>query len=192
MVLTDIAATLSLPCHIRETNKKRESVRHGIYKTKFITQPTLTPADVITKALNDLPQALKGKSNQQGIDHIEALTKLNNILGNAPEADPAPDDLIVPTEPRQDTFDDTTKPPQIEEPISEIPIPRVMRPPERMQPEPMHKVTIDKIIPNAHTPRVQKTRSNPKSNDNRERIRNYIASKTMARIPLRKSYHTNH
>jgi hypothetical protein len=63
-----------------------------------------------------------------------------------------------------------------------------MRPLERTQPEPMHKVTIDKMIPNAQTPRVEKTKSNPNNNDNRERIRNYIASKTMAPIPLRKTY----
>ena len=177
-------------CHViyvKQTRSKRVSDT-VFFKTKFITQPTLTLADVITKALNDLTQALKGKSNQQGIDQIEALSKLNNILSNIPESDPAPDDPIVPTEPRRVTFDDTTKPPQIEEPISEIPIPRVTRPPEHMQPEPMHKVTIDKIIPNAQTPRVQKAKSNPKSNDNRERISNYIASKTMARIPLHKSY----
>jgi len=44
----------------------------------------LTPADVITKELNDLTQALKGKTNQQGLDQIEALTKLNDILSHAP------------------------------------------------------------------------------------------------------------
>jgi len=52
----------------------------------------------------------------------------------------------------------------------------------------MHKVMIDKAIPNAPTPRVKKSKSNPKSNNNRERIRNYIASKTMARIPTSNSY----
>jgi hypothetical protein len=143
------------------------------------------PADMITKALNDLTQALKGKSNQQGIDQIEALTKLNVILNNAPEPDPESYEPTIPTEPRRVTFDKTAKSPQIEEPI---PTPRVMRPLECTQPEPMHKVTIDKIIPNAQTPRVEKTKSNPNNNDNREPIRNYIASKTMARIPLRKSY----
>jgi len=68
------------------------------FKTKYITQPTLTQADVITKALNDLTQALKGKNNQQGFDQIEALTKLNDILNNAPEPYPEPDEQIVPRE----------------------------------------------------------------------------------------------
>jgi len=60
-----------------------------------------------------------------------------------------------------------------------------MRPLECTQPDPMQKVTIDKIIPNAQTPRVEKIKSNP---NNRERIRNYIASKTMTHIPTCNSY----
>ncbi len=63
-------------------------------------QPTLMPADIITKALNDLTQARKEKNNQQGIDQMEALTKLNNILNKAPELDLTPDEPTVPTEPR--------------------------------------------------------------------------------------------
>jgi len=74
------------------------------FKTKYITQPTLTPADVITKALNDLTQVLKGKTNQQGIDQIEALTKLNDILSNASEPDPAPDEPIVPMESQNESL----------------------------------------------------------------------------------------
>ena len=118
------------------------------------------------------------------------MTKLNNILSNAPEPDPTPDDPIpelqtILTEPRQVTFDETTKPPQTEVPNTEIPLPRVMEPTERKQPEPMHKVRIDKAIPNAQTPRVEKPKSNLKSNDNREQIRNYLATKSRARIPQR-------
>jgi hypothetical protein len=50
----------------------------------------------------------------------------------------------------------------------------VMKPPDHKRSDPINKVTIDKIFPNAQTPRVTKTKSNPKSNDNRERIRTYI------------------
>jgi hypothetical protein len=52
---------------------------------KYITQPTMTQADVISKALIDLTQALKGKSNQKGLEQIEALKKLDDILNNVPE-----------------------------------------------------------------------------------------------------------
>ena len=177
-------------CHIiyvKQTKSERVSDT-VFFKTKYITQPTLTPADVITKALNDLTQALKEKTNQQGIDQIEALTKLNDILSNTPEPDPTPDEPIVPMESRRVTFDETTKPPQIDKPIHKTPSPRVMGLNKRTRPEPMHKVMIDKTIQNAPTPRVEKAKSTPKSNGNRERIRSFIAQKTMARIPLRKSY----
>jgi hypothetical protein len=36
----------------------------------------MTPADTIIKALNNLTQALKGKSNAKGLEQIEALKNL--------------------------------------------------------------------------------------------------------------------
>jgi hypothetical protein len=39
--------------YVKQTKSERVSDT-VFFKTKFITQPTLTPADVITKALNDL------------------------------------------------------------------------------------------------------------------------------------------
>ena len=177
-------------CHIvyvKQTKSERVSDK-VFFKTKFITQPTMTPADVITKALNDLTQALKGRNNQQGLDQIEALTKLNDILNNLPEPEPAPDEPPTSTEPRRVTFDETTKPPQTEVSINKTPLPRVRKLMERTRQGPMHKATIDKTIPNAQTPRVEKPQTNPKSNDNRERIRRYITAKSMARIPQRNNY----
>ena len=105
------------------------------FKTKFITQPTMTPADIITKALNNLTQALKRKKNHKGLEQIEALTKLDNILNNTPEPDPMPELQAIPAEPRRVTFDTTTKPPQNEEPTTE-PHPRVKELTERTRPEP--------------------------------------------------------
>ncbi len=47
--------------YVKQT--KRERVSDTVFfKTKYITQLTMTPADIITKALNDLTQALKGKT----------------------------------------------------------------------------------------------------------------------------------
>jgi hypothetical protein len=52
-------------CHVIYVKQmKNESVSDTVFfKTKYITQPTMTPADIITKALNNLTQALKGKNN---------------------------------------------------------------------------------------------------------------------------------
>jgi hypothetical protein len=181
MVLIDITI------YVKQTRNERVSDT-VFFKTKFITQPTLTPADTIPKALNNSRQALKGKNNQQGIDQIEALTKFNDILNNTPERTPTQEEPTFPTETRRVTFDDMTKPPQVEEQIINNSILRVMKPMERKHSTPMHKVTIDKIIPNAQIPRVKITKSKPANNDTRERIRKYIASKTMARIPQRHTH----
>jgi hypothetical protein len=50
-------------CHVMYVKQtKSKIVSNTVYfKTKYIPQPTLTPADVITKVLNDLTQALKGE-----------------------------------------------------------------------------------------------------------------------------------
>jgi hypothetical protein len=64
--------------YVKQTKSERVSYT-VFFKTKFITQPTMTHADIITKALNDLTQALKGKNNHIGLEQIEALTKLDNI-----------------------------------------------------------------------------------------------------------------
>ena len=51
-------------CHViyvKQTKSERVSDT-VIFKTKYITQPTLTQADVISKALNDLTHALKEKA----------------------------------------------------------------------------------------------------------------------------------
>ncbi len=77
-------------CHViyvKQTKSKRVSDT-VFFKTKYITQPTMTPADTITKALNDLTQALKGKSNAKGLEQIKALKKLDAVLNNTPEMTP--------------------------------------------------------------------------------------------------------
>ncbi len=55
------------------------------FKHKYVTQPTLTPADMLVKALNGLTQALKGKSNLEGLEQIESLKRLKEILTNPPQ-----------------------------------------------------------------------------------------------------------
>ena len=71
----------------------------------------MTPAEVITRALNDLTQTLKGKSNKTELDQIEALKKLDNILNNKLETAPTLRESTIPDQ-RRVTFDKATKPPQ--------------------------------------------------------------------------------
>jgi hypothetical protein len=98
-------------CHViyvKQTKSERISDT-VFFKTKYLTQPTLTPADVISKALIDLTQALKGNCNQKGIDQIEALKRLNTILNNKHDVP------ITPIETNQIqrmvTFDETVNAP---------------------------------------------------------------------------------
>jgi hypothetical protein len=63
----------------------------------------MTLADIITEALNDPTQALKGKNNVKGLDQIKTLKKLNDILNNTLVT--APTQRENPAlEPRQETF----------------------------------------------------------------------------------------
>ena len=155
------------------------------FKTKYLTQPTLSPADVISKALIDLTQALKGKSNQKGIDQIEALKRLDTILNNKPEIIPTPMD----TNPiqRRVTFDEAAKAPVEMEPREISVAPRANEQPQRMRTEPIHAAVVEKTIPKVPTPRVpSKTITKeitPARIETRERIRKYLESKTMAWIP---------
>ena len=61
---------LNFDCSAIERNERKLNRSNPIatlkFKNKYITQPTVTQADTIVKALDDLTQALKGKTNQQG------------------------------------------------------------------------------------------------------------------------------
>jgi hypothetical protein len=77
------------------------------FKTKYITQPTLTLTDVIIKALNDLTQALKRKNNMKGLEQIESLQKLEDILNNSLKMFSTPLES-TPHENRRVTFNQAT------------------------------------------------------------------------------------
>ena len=78
------------------------------FKHKYITQPCVTSADQIVKAINNLTWALKGKNNVEGLEQMEAIQKLKELLTKAPiqEEEPAQ----VEPEPRV-TFEPSVKPP---------------------------------------------------------------------------------
>ncbi|KAL7523689.1 LOW QUALITY PROTEIN: hypothetical protein ACHAWF_000626, partial [Thalassiosira exigua] len=65
--------------YFAETGAKRGS-ESVIFKHKYITSPTVTPADAIVQAAKQLADALKGNIPpplvKSGIDHIKALTNI--------------------------------------------------------------------------------------------------------------------
>jgi hypothetical protein len=66
-------------------NSKRVS-DSVFFKHKNITQPTLSTADLLKKAINDLVHALKERRNTNGMKEMEALQKLDKLLNKTPEA----------------------------------------------------------------------------------------------------------
>jgi hypothetical protein len=71
-------------CHIiyvKKTRSKRTSDT-VFFKHRYITQPTLTQAYIIVKAIDDLTHALKGRKNMKGDAQIEALEKIDELLNN--------------------------------------------------------------------------------------------------------------
>ncbi len=161
-------------CHViyvKQTKSKR--VSDTVYsKTKYITQPTLTQADMISKALNDLTQALKGKSNQQGIEQMKALQKLDAILNNEPEQVPT----TMATGPTQQriTFNKAANAPAETEPTKPTITPRVIKQPQQTRTEPIHKATINKSIPKTPTPRVLSKKSTKENTPARIQMREQI------------------
>jgi hypothetical protein len=62
--------------HVKKTNSKR-TLDTVFFKHRYITQPTVTFADILKKAINDLATTLKGRKNVDGIREIKALQKLD-------------------------------------------------------------------------------------------------------------------
>ena len=126
--------------HVKQTKSERVSDT-VFFKMKYITYPTLTQADIITKALNDLTNALKDKNNDEGVRQLEALKQLDAILNNVPE----PVTQIVNTQPtpRRVTFDETANAPAEIEGRETIPLPRLIERPQHQKPGPIHAVIIE-------------------------------------------------
>jgi hypothetical protein len=88
------------------------------FKHQYITQPSVTSADILTKAIDDLSAALKHQRNTEGIKEMEALWKLDELLNqNGPKNTHVPN----PTAERSLT----------------VPTPRVERPTPRVERNPL-------------------------------------------------------
>jgi len=73
-------------CHIIHVKKtKSERISDTVFfKHKYITQPTLTPVDTVIKAIDDLTCALKGSRNTHGMQQIERLKIIDELLSKIP------------------------------------------------------------------------------------------------------------
>jgi hypothetical protein len=65
----------------KKTRAKRLTVTDTVFfKHKYITQPTITPADAIVNAYNKLRQAIQGLQHSKDDAHFEALERIENIM----------------------------------------------------------------------------------------------------------------
>ena len=99
------------------------------------------------KALDDLTQALKERRNKKGMEEMDALQWIDELLNKIP-AKPTP----TPTQSKRVTFEATAKPPQELQPtaprvVSEMPTPRVV-----------NKTPTPRVAIETPTPRVSITR----------------------------------
>jgi len=103
--------------HVKRTNSKKitDTV---FFKHRYITQPSVTSADILTKAIEDLSAALKQQRNTKGLQEMEALRKLDELLN---QNGPKPTHLPNPTAESSIT----------------VPTPRVERPMPRVERNPI-------------------------------------------------------
>ena len=72
------------PMNLDDSPKVLEEDLKALTQYKFITQPTLTPVDTVVKAIDDLTCALKGARNTQGMQQIERLKMIDELLNKIP------------------------------------------------------------------------------------------------------------
>ena len=64
--------------HVKRTNSERVTDT-VFFKHRYITQPSVTSADILKKAMDDLAAALKNQRNTEGIKEMEALRKIDEL-----------------------------------------------------------------------------------------------------------------
>ncbi len=138
-------------CHriyVKKTRSERISDT-VFFKHKYITQPTVTPADTIVKALDDLTHALKGRRNVKGTSEMESIERIDELLNNIPQQ--LEQNRQQEQQKRQVTFDESTAPPK----ENRIPTARQPTPARTTSRPSIEKAIIDKPIQSiAPTPRV--------------------------------------
>jgi hypothetical protein len=54
------------------------------FKHEYITQPTITPHDVLIKAITELTTTINGKTDIKELEQFEAVRKLEDLVKNSP------------------------------------------------------------------------------------------------------------
>ena len=207
-------------CHVLYCkNTQSERISDTVhFKHKYRTEPTLTPEDTIVKALNDLTQALKERRNKKGIEELDALQRINELLNNIPTK------TITTNSSKRVTFEDMTNPPQETQPtaprvdngmptprvVKELPTPRVV---EAMPtPSAVDTIPTPRVVNETRTPRVSiltrpskvratidkpiltraQTQKNVEDSLGRIRLKEYLRSARSKRARITQRHHHIH
>ena len=150
---------------VKATRKTR--VSDTVYfKHKYLTQPTLTPADAIVQAYRDLIHAIKGTAKTNSQVHIEAIQKMqevmepqHNTIIESPHAPPPRVERPTPNLPH---------PPRVQEravPSPAVTTPTIVIPRPQAQPRPPAPIHIHKQSEQSIAERVRERRRGGHIND---------------------------
>jgi hypothetical protein len=177
--------------HVKKMNSE-QILDTVFFKHRYITQPTVTPADILTKAIDDLAATLKQQRSTDGIKEMEALRKLNELLKldellnqNSPATTTMPNPMMERTttavsNPRVEGMTVTAPTSRVEGTTAMVPAPRVDT--SIQVPQPREAITTQKPMPDIRSP--TKPKELPPE---RAKVRELIHEKINqhARIPWR-------
>jgi len=84
-----------------------------IFKHEYITQPKITPHDVLIKAVTELTKTMGGETNIKDIDQFEAVKQLEDLVNRSPREKLSNLHQTLPSKhTRNQKTQSTTKPPK--------------------------------------------------------------------------------
>jgi len=189
-------------CHVIYCkNTRSERISDTVhFKHKYITEPTLTPEDTIVKALNDLTHALKERRNKKGIEELDALQRINDLLNNIPTTATTTTNSI-----RRVTFDELAKPPQKTQPaaprvdnvvptprvVETLPTPRVVNETQTPRVGIMRPSTVRAMIDKPILTKGRTQKTVVADSPERMRLKEYLRSKRNTRVRITQRYNMN-
>ena len=156
-------------CHVIYTKKTRSTrISDTVwFKHRYITQPAVTPADIIVKAITDLTQTLKGRTNLEGIEQLETLQRLEQLLTNTTPSDTNVMKAITNAELRvvsPQNVTNATPEPRVHTPT--VTFAKQTKPPNDIQPQPQSEATEPRVRkqPISHVSKARIDKTIPKEN----------------------------